>query len=168
MVWVGPSYGLKFFTNGSISDRLHKLNSDIPVFRHVVTILPRASPMRIGYIQALASALNVHYNLLSQVDDLEQSILHYTEAIFLPPRWDRHSSNLAQNFLSTAQLLLRAARTKQPEDVERPVVYLRYLHGFNTLPVMVKASLVCVLAMQVKSEQVGDVMRDIEESPRAS
>jgi len=62
--------------------------------------------MHIGCIQALASTLNARYHLLEQVDDLEQSILHYTEAIFLPPHWDRHFPNITYNFFLTAQLLL--------------------------------------------------------------
>ena len=34
--------------------------------------------MRIRCLQPLASALHERYNLLSQVDDLEQSILYHT------------------------------------------------------------------------------------------
>jgi len=76
MFWVILPYGLKYVTNDSIfSERLHKLNSDIPVFRHHVAALPRTSPIRVGGIQALATLLNERYNLSGQVDDLEQSIL---------------------------------------------------------------------------------------------
>ena len=124
--------------------------------------------MRIGYIQALASALNVRYHSLGQVDDLEQSILHYTEAIFLPPHRDRDILNTTQIFFVTARLLLlRATRTEHPEDVKSPVIYLRYLRGqspeaFNISPDEVKDSLMTALALQVELE-LGDVMQDIEE-----
>ena len=175
---MGPSYGLKHLTNDStFSDRLHSLNSFISVFHHVATTLPRASPKRIGCIQVLAIALNERYNLLSQVDDLEQSILYHTEAIFLPPpgHWYRHYPNILQNFYATAQLLgLRALRTIQtnstrPEDVKGPVIYLRYLRGqspeaFDIPPDMVNENLVHALALQVKSKLGdSDVMEDIEE-----
>jgi len=167
----GPSCGLKYLTNDSIfSVRLHQLNSRITRFRHVVATLPRASPLRIGSIKALASALAQRYNLTSQVDDLEQSILHYTEAIFLPPLWDRlfKCPNIAQDLFSTAQLLVfRAIHNKHPEDVKHPVIYLRYLHGqspdaFNISPDEVKKSLMSALAFQVVEEH-GDMTQDIEE-----
>jgi len=111
--------------------------------------------MRIGYVQGLAIALKVRYGLLRQIDDLEQSILHYTEAIFLPPHSHGSCLNVARILFSTAQLLLhRASHTEQPEDVKRAVIYLRYLHGqspeaFNIAPATVKEKLVCALAHQV-------------------
>ena len=40
--------------------------------------------MRIVDIQRLAFALEQRYHLLGQLDDLERSILLYTEAVFLP------------------------------------------------------------------------------------
>jgi len=165
----GLCYGQKYLTNDSIfSDRLHELNGDIAVFRHVITTLPRASPMRIGCTQALASALDERYMLSTQEDDLEQSILHYTEAIFLPGHWDRHHPNIAQNFCSIASLLvLRAMHTIQPEDVKRPIIYLRYLRArspkaFNISPDEVNELLVSALVLQVGLE-LGDVVQDIEE-----
>jgi CHAT domain-containing protein len=150
------------------SDRLHELNSYIHVYRHVVTTYPRASPLRIGCVQALAIALKERYYLLGQVNDLEQSILHYTEATLLPRLCDGHFPNIAQNFLSTAFLLIfRAAHTEQPGDVRRPIICLRYLRGqpleaFNISPDDVNEMLVHALALQVKLE-LGDVMQDIEE-----
>jgi len=167
--YFGPSCGLKYLTNDPIfSDPLHELDSDIAKFRHGVATFPRTSRLRIGCIKALASALSRRYILLGQVDDLEQSILHYTEAIFFPPLGDRRFPNIARDLHSTAQLLMsRAARNKHPEDVKHPVIYLRYLHGrspeaFNISPVRVKECLMCALALQVKYE-LGDVMQDIEE-----
>lgn len=64
----GHPTGLKYLsTNDSIfSDPLHKLDSGIRVFHHVVTTSPRAGPIRIHYIQALVSALAERYNLLKQ------------------------------------------------------------------------------------------------------
>jgi len=124
--------------------------------------------MCIGSIKALAGAFVLRYNLLRQVDDLEQSILCLTEAIFLPPHWDRRCPNIAQDLRSTAKLLLsRAIRHIHPEDVKRPVIYLRYLHGqspeaFNISPDEVKEDLIIALALQVLLE-LGDVMQDIEE-----
>ena len=157
------------YTNYNIfSDHLHMFNNDIPVLRHVVTTLPRASPMRINCIQALALALNGRYRLVGHVDDLDESILHYTELIFLLPHWDGRCQNLAQNFFSLAQLLhLRLDHTGQPEDVKYSVIYLRYLlrrqslEAFNISPDEVKENLVQALALHAWLE-LGDVIQDIE------
>jgi len=126
--------------------------------------------MRIRSIHLLSNALSQRYDLTSQVDDLEQSTLHYTEAIFLPPPWDRRCPNIAQILFSTAQLLFfRAVHNMppEPEDVKRPIIYLRYLYGqspeaFNIPPDVVKEALVNALAQQVVLG-FGDVMQDIEE-----
>jgi len=165
----GPSYGLKYLANDSIfSDRLHKLNSDIPILRHVVTTLPRTSPMRFWCIQDLAVGLNARYRWLRQVDDLEQSILHYTEVIFLLPPWNSRGPNIAQNLFSVAKLLMhRATHTGPPEDVKEAVIYLRYLRGqspeaFNISLDGVKENLVIALAFQF-CVGLGDAKQDIEE-----
>ena len=128
-----PPYGLKYHANDSIfSDRLHLLNCNIPAYQHGTMTLLRTSPLHIVCIQTLAGALNQHYYILEQVDDLEQSILYYTEAIFLLPNWGSHFLNIVQNFFSIIQLLLLwAACTVHPEDVKCSIVYLRYLHQEN-------------------------------------
>ena len=179
-----PSYGLKHLTKHSIfSDRLHHtLIDNIPVFRHAVTTFPRTNPIRICCIHALARALHERYNLLGQVDDLEQSILHYTEAIFLPHpghlyRYYRDCPNVIQHFYSIAKLLLHflAHRTTQtdsihPEDVtllKHPVIYLRYLRAqppeaFNPSPDEVIELLELSFLLHARFG-LRDAMQDIEE-----
>ena len=101
--------------------------------------------------------------MLEQVDILEQSIIYYTQVIFLLPYWDRHSPNIAQNLLTIVQLLLlQAYCTKQLEDVKCAIIYLWYLHetsleAFNILPDMIKEFIVSALALQIRLE-LGDVM----------
>ena len=124
--------------------------------------------MRVGSVQALAIILGERYTLLGQLDDFEQSILYYTEAIFLPPHWYTYWPNIAQNLYRTAQLLLlRVVHTIQPEDVKRPVIYLRYLRrqspeAFNIPSVRVNEMLVEALEIQV-GLGLESVMQDIEE-----
>ena len=171
MFW--PSYGLKNLANDSIfSDPLHGINSDIPILRHAVSTLPRACPMRIQCIQALALELNMRYRWLGEVDDLEQSILLFTEAIFLLPPLNGRCPNIVRNFFWTAQLLhLRAVHTELPEDARCPVIYLRYLLGqspeaFNISLDEVKEYLARALAFQSRlglATGSGDVKQDIEE-----
>jgi tetratricopeptide (TPR) repeat protein len=124
--------------------------------------------MRIAGIQHLAPALGERYRLLGQVDDLEQSILHYIEAIFLPANWDRCLPNMAQNLFSIARLLLlRGTHMGKHEDFKRSVIFLRYIRGqspeaFNISPYEVNIYFISTLTLQIKFEP-GDVVQDIEE-----
>ena len=173
---LGPSYyarssgyGLKYLTtkHSIFLGPLHELNRWVSLLHHGITTILRASSICIRCIQALAFTLNEHYILTNQVDDLEQSILHYIEVIFLPPHWD---TNIAQNLFSIVQLLLsQAIHTKQPKDIKPTIIYLRYLHGQSPkafwvdIPSdIVKENLVLVLTLQVWLE-LGDMMQDIEE-----
>jgi CHAT domain-containing protein len=127
-----------------LSFQIISLNSMaiFPIFQHIVPTWPR--------------------------DIIEESIILHTVAIFLPPRWDTPCSNIAQSLSAIARLLLlRAALTKQPEDVKRSIIYLRYLRGqspdaFNISRDETKQVLVCALGLQVLLE-LGDVAQDIEE-----
>ena len=107
----------------------------------------------------------------SDSDDLEQSILYFTEAIFLPLPWQGHSSNVIQIFFSIALALLsRAIDSRHSEDVTRSIIYFRYLHGQSRQSLEVSkvpvndatGYLVLVLGLQAEME-LGNVMQDIEE-----
>ena len=106
--------------------------------------------------------------MLEDSDDLEQSILCLTEAIFLPLPWDRHFQDIVQIlFILTLVLVLRATKFRRPEDVTRSIIYLRYLRGRSPevfgIPLNeLKINLVRVLRTQVEME-LGNVRQDIEE-----
>ncbi|KAI9444038.1 CHAT domain-containing protein [Lactarius indigo] len=124
---------------------------------------------RIIWVHILAMARFVRYRRSRQKEDLDKSILHYTEAIFLPP------ISRAGRFLNVVQLLFRLALAllrrseefKQLEDVKYSIEYLRYLRGlvlesFNTPRNDVVTTLIQALAVQVQLE-AGDGTRNIEE-----
>jgi CHAT domain-containing protein len=106
--------------------------------------------------------------MLYDLDDLEQSILRLTEAIFLPLPWDRSCHNIIQIFFAlTLTLILRANASRQPEDVTRSIIYLRYLRGqsletFNIPPNHVTGLLMEALKIQVDMK-LGDARQNIEE-----
>jgi CHAT domain-containing protein len=106
--------------------------------------------------------------MLYDLDDLDQSILHFTEAIFLPLPWNGYCLNFIQIFFAiTLALVHRANESRQPEDVTHAIIYLRYLRGqsleaFNIPPNRVTGLLVEALGVQVEME-LGDVRQDIEE-----
>ena len=106
--------------------------------------------------------------MLYDLDDLEQSILRFTEAIFLPLPWDTRCLNFIQIFFSiTRALVHRANEIRRPEDVTRSIIYLRYLRGqslepLNIPPNRVTGLLVEALGVQVEMK-LEDVRQDVEE-----
>ena len=108
------------------------------------------------------------YSLSKDLDDLEQSIPHFTEAILLPLPWDRRCLNILQIFFNiTLFLVYRANGSRQPEDVTRSIIHLHYLRGksleaFNVPPNSVAIYLVTLLGIKAEMK-LGDARQDIEE-----
>src|SRR5216683_8112136 len=70
------------------SGHLHECNTAISSYRYALSLLPRSAPTHASYVHSLATARLKRYLLSKQLDDLEQSILGFTEAILslpLPP-----------------------------------------------------------------------------------
>ena len=65
--------------------------------------------------------------ILKDSDDLEQSILHFTEAIFLPNLFHGPLNAMKIFFNIARALVFRADKFRHPEDVTRSIIYLRYL-----------------------------------------
>ncbi len=107
----------------------------------------------------------VRYILSGQQDDLEQSILGFTETILSSPLHPFTDINQAFYGLTVA-ISLRADKSRHPDDVKHSTMYLRYLrrqqHDIPTdFPIPVTANLVGSLALQ--AEELGEVDQDIEE-----
>ena len=113
----------------------------------------------------------MRYGRLKDSDDLEQSILYFTEAIFLPLSCHRRSFNTIHIlFFIASALIVRAQEFRHPEDVTRSIIYLRYLHEQSRqspevvgLPLnSVTGCLVHALGIQANMK-LGDVRQDLEE-----
>ncbi|KAI0298375.1 hypothetical protein B0F90DRAFT_1669104 [Multifurca ochricompacta] len=105
----------------------------------------------------LATSRFKRYELSEQKEDLDKSIVHYTEAIFLPPSWGFYLNVVQVFFQLILSLLCRSKKFKRPEDAKCAVEYLRYLRGLplDTFEVprnVVTTSLVQALAVQVNLE----------------
>jgi CHAT domain-containing protein/tetratricopeptide (TPR) repeat protein len=132
------------------------------------SLSPRSDQTHIESVHFLAKARFARYTLSQLKEDLDKSILHYTEAIFLPPA--TRSLNFVQLFfLLTSALLHRSERFDQPEDLKFSVEYLRYLQGlpgpldsFDVPSDIVTTSLIEALATQVRLD-AGDGTRNIKE-----
>ncbi|KAH9047466.1 CHAT domain-containing protein [Lactarius deliciosus] len=130
---------------------------------------PRSHLTHITGVQTLALARLSRYGLSQQKKDLDKSILHYTEAIFLPPVSRAGPSlHVVQLLFDLASALLdRSEDFDQPGDVKYSIEYLRYLRGlplesFDIPRNDVMKTLVQALAAQVELE-TGDGTRNIEE-----
>lgn len=145
-----------------------QLATNISSIQNALLFLPPSHPLRSYCVQALAMARFERYKILKASDDLDQSILRFTEAMSLPLPWDPRCRNKIQIFFHlTIALVHRANDSKRPEDVTRSIIHLRYLRGqsleaFNIPPNRVTGLLLDTLEIQVEM-RLGDVRQDIEE-----
>ncbi|KAH8978823.1 CHAT domain-containing protein [Lactarius akahatsu] len=141
-------------TTISIAD----IDADIASLQNLISHFPRPHSEHITSIHGLAMARFVRYALSRQKEDLDRSILHYTEAILLPPISQAGLSlNVGQFLFYLAMaLLFRSKDFDQTEDVEYSIKYLRYLHRlplefFDIPRNIIIAMLIRALGTQVES-----------------
>ncbi|KAH9019567.1 hypothetical protein EDB83DRAFT_2679516 [Lactarius deliciosus] len=150
---------------GPIAD----IDNDVVYYQNSVSRFPRPHSKYINSIHVLAKTRFMRYRLSQQKEDLDKSILHYTEAIFLPlvSRAGRPFNVVRLLFHLVSALLVRSKDFDQIEDVKYLVEYIRYLQGlppesFNIPKIDVIAMLIQALGVQVKSG-TGDATRNIGE-----
>ncbi|KAI0255206.1 CHAT domain-containing protein [Lactifluus subvellereus] len=108
------------------------------------------------------------YKLSDAKEDLDNSIIHCTEAIGLPLPWPEPGPSPLQFSLWLVDALICCSRKfKQPDDTKDCIERLRNLRdqpldAFDVTRDQVTSSLVEVLGIQVELES-GNVMQDIEE-----
>jgi CHAT domain-containing protein len=163
---------LSYLSLSSIfSGHLDDPDNKVSFYRSRLQLLPRSGPLHVLGVYGLAAARFERYLLSSQQDDLEQSILGFTEAILsLPLSQDTPLPflNINQAFHSlTVAIFLRADKSRRPEDVKYSVIYLRYRRGqqhevYNHISFPVTSFLVEALSFHVDLE-LGDVDQDIDE-----
>jgi CHAT domain-containing protein len=150
------------------SGRRHELDNDIFSLQNVVLLSSRSDPWRALRVQDLARARFDRYILSGHHEDLEQSILRFTEAIFLPVPWGSCPINVVLILYSLSlAIFLRAKEFRHPRDVKCCVTYLRYLRekrreGRIGLPIPITGALVGALAVQAELA-LGDADQDIED-----
>ena len=146
-----------------------QIDNDISLLQNLLLTLPRSHPLRPQFLSTLAIIRSTRYEFSVESEDLDKSISYSTEAILLS--YDTPielGSCVIEALYSLANaLLLRSCELKQARDVKHAIKCLRYLQDQSletsgaTRNVM-KAFLVCALAVQVKLDSV-DPMRDIGE-----
>ncbi|KAH9047141.1 CHAT domain-containing protein [Lactarius hengduanensis] len=107
------------------------IDNAIVSFQIAISHFPRPHSKYITSVHRLAMARLMRYHLSRLKEDLDKSILHFTEAILLPPipraRLQFHA--VRPLFLLAAALLHRSLDFDQTEDVKYSIEYLRYLRG---------------------------------------
>jgi hypothetical protein len=118
-------------------------------------------------IYSLAEARWARYQLSDDKEDLDQAIIHCTEAILLSPvsRDNPHFEDVIQSFFLLA-IALRA-RKRHSEGLKHSIAYLRYLRGLHLVSFdlprnLVTSALILALSTQVISDG-GDATRNVKE-----
>src|SRR6266851_7268418 len=153
--------------------RLHECDAEISSYQYALSLSPRSAPTHASDVFHLATARLDRYLLLNRQpeDDLEESILGFTEAILslpLPRDSPIPFPNINSAFHSlTAAISLRGDKSRHPEDIKCSVIYYRYLRGLppdihNRFSIPVTRNFVRALACQVESK-VENVDQNIEE-----
>ena len=139
---------------------LHELDNNIYWFQTLLVSSPKSDPWRALKVYGLALLKFDRYQLSRQQDDLDQSLLRFTEAIFLPLPWSSCPLTIAIFYSLTLAIFSRANAYRQHRDVKCCIAYLRYMRGQGLIPMT--EILVSALAVQAKLN-LGDVDQDIEE-----
>ena len=148
---------------------LLEIDDHIFQVENLLLTLPRHHPQHSLFLLSLAIQRMTRFSLSKKSEDLDKSIHHSTEAIFLP---SDTPIELGQHVIKTLfhlsrALLLRSRHLKQPGDVKHAITYLRYLQdqSLETSDVTsndIKAFLVWALAGQVILESINPT-RNIRE-----
>ena len=149
---------------------LLKVDKYISYFQNGILSSLRSDPLHALCIQRLARTRFKRYTLSGQQGDLNQSILGFTEAIFLQLPWNTRypDLNIIQIFyFLTLAIFIRVEGSKQPEDIKCCIAHLRYLRGqWHQVHIdgLFPVAETLVRALAVKADlDFGDVDQDIKE-----
>ena len=158
------------FVTGEIAD----IDRNITSLQNSLSLYPRSHSEYNHCIYSLAEVRWVRFQLSQDKQDVDKAIVHYTEAIFLPPVYRDGpllNSVFYLLFVLAEALLVRSEHFGQPGDVKYSVEYLRYLRGLHLdsesfhpkIPRnLVTTLLIRALGSQVESE-AGDWTPNIKE-----
>jgi tetratricopeptide (TPR) repeat protein len=153
----------------TIADQIADIDRDITTLQNSQSLYPRSHSERNTWVYKLCKVRWERYLLSQDKEDLDKTIVHCTEAIFLPPvSWAYHPGNIVHLLVDIAfGLLKRFEEFKQPHDIKYSIEYYQYLRGlplesFDVPRHHVTTSLIRALGVQVGSE-AGDGTRKIKE-----
>ena len=145
---------------------LFEIDNQISLSQDLLLSFPRPHILRPECLSTLAWARLARYQFSDECKDLDKSISHSTEAVFLP--FDAELGSCVIDALSCLAIaLLRSREVKQLGDMKHAIGFLRYLRDqsletSNLSRNQIKSVLVKALADQVKLESL-DPMQGIGE-----
>ena len=116
------------FLTGSIAD----IDRNITFLQNSLPLYPRSHSGHINCVYSLAEERWKRYRLSQDKEDLNKSIAHSTEAIFLPPvsrDGPLLNSIFKLLFHIAFALLVLSRKFEQHEGVKHSIEYFRYLRG---------------------------------------
>ena len=144
------------------------MEADISQFRELLSALPLDHSLRPSCACLLGMQLLARYWQSKQQDDLDKSILHFTESLLFSPIWWLAHGPMILDVLYFLALSIfaRSSASEEPEGAIYAALYLRHLRGSAHTPLIrrqqVTASLVETLELQMKLE-ASDVVQTLEE-----
>jgi CHAT domain-containing protein len=156
---VGPSF----------TGPIHEIAANIEQSSLQLSALPRSHPLRPIWTYSLARALSHRYQLLNQKDDLDKSILYFTESLLLSPlSWLAHGQAILGVLSQLALSLANRSRvSRKPEDAIYAAKYFRHLRDPARTPFAFQRQTVTVLLVQtlafLMELKASDAVQTLEE-----
>ena len=113
-----------------VSESITNLDLNIASCQESLSLHHRSQSEYIASVHYLAVARFSRHRLSHQKEDLDKSILHLTEAIFLPVQAKPFLNVVRALFYLAIALLERSGQFKQPDDINYALGYLRYIRRF--------------------------------------
>jgi CHAT domain-containing protein len=152
-----------------LTGSIQKIDARITHYQRHLSVSFRLDPYRPKLILGMAVSLLKRHMLSNLREDLDKSLVHFTESILLPPSsWLEHRPLALQAlFLLSLGLIMRSSLSMQPQDAIDASKYLRLLRdqpqqAFGFPRHQVTTLLMDALAFKVELE-AGNVMQNIGE-----
>ena len=152
----------------SFAESIHEIDAEISQFRLRLSVLPRGHSLRPIGVSILGIQLLARYFLSKQQDDLDKSILHFTESLlFSPLSWLAHGPVILDVlYLIALSLSERSRVSEEPEGAICAAKYLRYLRDSVHTPLIQRQKatslLVGTLELQINLK-ASDVVQTLGE-----
>ena len=148
---------------------IHEIAADISKYQQQLSTLSRYHRLRPLCAYLLAEHLLERYQLLKQKDDVDKSILYFTESLLSSPlSWPAHGPMILEVLSSLALALYNRSRvSKEPEVAIYAAKYFRYLRGPAHTPITFQCQRTTALLVETLELQLelktSDVVQTLEE-----
>ena len=119
-----------FYSISTDSEAITHIDNQISYYERILLSIPQPHPLRPSHVRILGALYHNRFLQSRQKQDLDRSILNFTEAILIAPPLDRDGQNIVQIFFCLAcGLLVRLDAFDQPSNPQHCVAYFRHLRS---------------------------------------